>query len=841
MIMNALFLLLTVPSLSAAPLPPYKRVAALVVDDPTSISIDAGVAYLGYWGHCDAFDLQGMRKLWSLKLPGAQEMVGDLRVVGSELVVCTSSDLRGTKSRLDGFSLSTRKRRWSVARKGAVTPIAFDASCLYVGMSGGHLSALDRKTHKARWTISLPPAKNSSDDIQSILVSDGRVVVNSGAQTAGYVAATGKKLWADDESYMFRRNPVIAAGVVWAPQGNGSVARDLKTGTLLWKSVDIHLGDFGGGFAGGFVGSRRGSVVLLEPRTGKVRWSHELSDPEVSGGSQYAQSVGSMLFVRGAKSAAIYDPKGKSLWTGDSDGATEPPCWSNAQALVTFGGTRFTRYEHGTVVKIPTDPAGRRALATKLVGQWDKLDDAETKQLISLGDDAFEPLLKAFLAACDAYDAKKGHDDYPLYSKYHALGETLAKVTTAGRGKELVGVLRSAKKESSAKPAIMTLVAQFGDPDEVVPLFLKELEGFATPGFEMYESNTYVARSYIIQSKHPLAVKFMLAQISNPKGDYTLREEAYWHLAGTAGEAGLKAVLAERHKRTLLRPLAERMELEKAAVHKDKTPDPETVVLAEKKDAQGRTWGLLQCGVLASRGDLWIAEKVDGKWKDPLFLGVSLEGVSRWVKPPVPEPKVAGKTAKELADGAWFALVGNGEIRKDTDADGLTDLVEKRLGTDASKADTDGDGDSDAVDPWPNAAPRATTEAEKVMEAVFEARYHFTGSTGPGLISAPSGAKPFEMVGRDGPVMWEVPGSATWSSELSHCYEQGVAMLGFRGGHQEAPKSWDDVLEWNKDRTEAQVTISTYYGGLAGDGYSAVVRKFGNDWVVVEMRMAYVS
>ena len=35
--------------------------------------------------------------------------------------------------------------------------------------------------------------------------------------------------------------------------------------------------------------------------------------------------------------------------------------------------------------------------------------------------------------------------------------------------------------------------------------------------------------------------------------------------------------------------------------------------------------------------------------------------------------------------------------------------------------------------------------------------------------------------------------------------------------------------------------ISTYRGGLNGDGYEAKVRKFGDDWVVVSLTMAYVS
>jgi hypothetical protein len=35
--------------------------------------------------------------------------------------------------------------------------------------------------------------------------------------------------------------------------------------------------------------------------------------------------------------------------------------------------------------------------------------------------------------------------------------------------------------------------------------------------------------------------------------------------------------------------------------------------------------------------------------------------------------------------------------------------------------------------------------------------------------------------------------------------------------------------------------ISTYYGGLNGSGYRVVVRKFGDQWLPVELKMEYVS
>jgi hypothetical protein len=52
-------------------------------------------------------------------------------------------------------------------------------------------------------------------------------------------------------------------------------------------------------------------------------------------------------------------------------------------------------------------------------------------------------------------------------------------------------------------------------------------------------------------------------------------------------------------------------------------------------------------------------------------------------------------------------------LRRDSDGDGLADVAEKLLFTDAQSADTDGDGVSDLLDPTPNATPSHMGQAER--------------------------------------------------------------------------------------------------------------------------------
>lgn len=829
-----------------APLPPYRRETTIQVFpsayDP-AVAISAGTFFAANGSQCVAYAFPSLKKLWSLSVPGGESAEG-LICVGATLYVSTEPAYRKKDSHLFALDAKTGKVRWSAPSTSQGSPIAYGLGRLYLSLKPYNISAFDPKTRKPVWTKPVGTEKKNRGMMQgrleTVAFDSGCVLTNCDSTTFCFDAKTGKQLWFEKDSSMFRETLPIGSGVVYVQSGNGAVGRELRTGREVWRTAQS-FSDCVGAFQGAFVGIRYGTLSAIAPKSGRELWSHKVGSDRSSGGRQYISPVGSLQFVRGMSASMIVDARGKALWAGKEDEALPNPIWSDGKALVCFDGSRLMRYVHGEEAAIPTDSAARQALARKWVARFDELDESDVKRLESLKDDAFEPLLEAFVKTCDAHDAKgERGDSYALYSKYQDLGKVLAGVVSSRRTNDLMAALGTCKPRSSAKPTLLTLLARVGDPKVVTPYFLKEIEGVETPGFEMYESNTYVARQYIAQSSDPRAVAYMVRVLRDPKADDAQRFEAYVNLARTGGEEGVRAVLAERHKRTLLKPLEERVvEGFLGAGEFGKKMKP----LGEKADAQGRTWGLLQSGVLGSAGDLWLAEKVNGKWVRPLFTGVSTEGVSRWAKPAPPEPTFSGKTAKQLSDGAWFTtLVGNAELAKDSDGDGLTDIAEKRLGTDPKKPDTDGDGDSDAVDPWPNAASRELSDTEQAVAAAFEARYHFGASVGPGLFNAPKGMKPFEMVGRSGPMLWVAEGQQPWALPLQQCYEQGVAFIGVYGGTEDDTKPpGDAAVRWNKDRTEASLTISTYFGGLNGTGYSATVRKIGNEWVVVAMRMAYVS
>lgn len=84
--------------------------------------------------------------------------------------------------------------------------------------------------------------------------------------------------------------------------------------------------------------------------------------------------------------------------------------------------------------------------------------------------------------------------------------------------------------------------------------------------------------------------------------------------------------------------------------------------------------------------------------------------------------KDRSRTLPPLTKTRDLERLGLAATGKDSDHDSLTDLMERRLGTDPHNPDTDGDGLKDGVDKNPLAAPRRLSEVEQILAAAFEAR-----------------------------------------------------------------------------------------------------------------------
>jgi hypothetical protein len=148
-----------------------------------------------------------------------------------------------------------------------------------------------------------------------------------------------------------------------------------------------------------------------------------------------------------------------------------------------------------------------------------------------------------------------------------------------------------------------------------------------------------------------------------------------------------------------------------------------------------------------SAGGYWILRSTDGgaTWNRPLYTGLRVmqpyeivigstlpmlgeDGVRIEVAVNEPDEKsitfpLVARRAKRTKEGVAIDLKWR-DLERDSDGDGLTDLMEERILTDPNAADTDGDGLPDGIDPMPQVAFRQSSgDAAQIIATVFQAYF----------------------------------------------------------------------------------------------------------------------
>jgi hypothetical protein len=236
---------------------------------------------------------------------------------------------------------------------------------------------------------------------------------------------------------------------------------------------------------------------------------------------------------------------------------------------------------------------------------------------------------------------------------------------------------------------------------------------------------------------------------------------------------------------------------------------------------------------LGGSKDLWVAE-VDamGRILGPGdFLGgdageplrASVEGGTLTIERTSPP----GSVQFELA-----------ELRRDTDGDGLPDVVERRIRTDPSLQDTDGDGLIDSKDSAPNGAALPASEEQDIVRAVFQQYFTFKDAADHDLAVMVS-EFPLQWLGRQGPTITLTPRQD--SEFIEEAGLDGVAHISIAPGWHERGRDEDPDQELAVAADERRYRLTSYRGGLNAVGYDITVRRLGRRWLIKECTMAWIS
>lgn len=764
------------------------------------------------------------------------------------------------KATLYGYEPSSGKELMNISISGLRSDPEIVGTTLYCLLNNNTFKAIDLESNKTIWSIDIPgdflgKYDYASDKWFYLCIKATRDKILIQKSHGGVLCIernSGKICWRydhNDESYWQFSADDGSVYIVLRSKGTIN-ALNMRDGSQKWTvNVNTEVACYPVSSENLLLfWGKNGTFYAVDGRNGDILWSHKNIMPMFAGCVRPLKFNNRILIPIGTK-LLVFDLKGEKLWEFNNKvyDFDEVEVLNDGYVFIT--SRDILRFVKGTPPEPPTSHQAKKLLAHKLVSRFDELQDDELHLLGQLGDEAFEallPLVKKKLRIFDKAAPKESSiltDKYsvisdwsPEYYKFRNAFYALGGVTTRKHTPLLFSLLSMARKDTS-KCEILKLLSKKGDERLTIPFFIKALKTKEKDNKEYDEDDHIdylfgIALSTVADSKAPEVVEFLIEYLADPLSNSSIRRAAYLNLGRTGGEKGARAVLSARDNTRTIPSLEEfaRFDLLGSG---DEPKHYDNKLLNVYKDMAGQVWGLACSYTLGSCRDLWILKSDGKKWNSSFFTGRMLD-------------------IKQGRITDWYSdLVCNADLAKDSDGDGWTDEVEKRLGTDPSSKDTDGDGLIDSIDKNPLAAPRKLSEKEKILQAAFEGRYCFCSGDGykvPCLVKLPEGVEPLEFFGFDWVIIPVRKGEQSpLSMAVAQIEEHGVAVVSFHKprfdlkGNFIGKNGKEGLILWNNDKTEAKIHVDTFYGSLNAAGYDILLKKFGEDWIVIYIRCVRVS
>lgn len=653
-----------------------------------------------------------------LRIPSHDQYQGPEVLGENSIVVMGDHDERKFLTLYD-FNTGAPLRNIQLKGTHSIGMAAFDG-VIYLLMNTGEFTALREKDLSRIWTRQLPgysgPAKmekvgdrlvlGASSGLAVIDIADGSVkwnvpkvygpnaviadgLVYPGGQLREVIEiATGKPQWKVPSNLQAHG---VVDGVAIFQHLEYLEGRNWKTGEFLWSKP--HGSRVGGAIKGGPV-SIRGHELLT---------SLELT-PRTSRGDERQYTIRAIT------------PQGDIAWTRPGRMPVSQSPW-----IVQEADSFVRRYDPGTPMPLPKDEAGRKAEAERLVRQYEQLDEYERERIYELGEYASAPLIRRAESWGTLITTPPNNWVEPERSYYDRAIFQLNTIATRKDSDLLIDILKRAKSDHVAS-GFRTIFLKHGDLERGIEFALPRLKARgAKPDWGDWE--------IVSRSQNPAAKEATRAFLQWPGSGFWWA--AYTMLSG-GNELDRKAVLAARPIRQALPTWQMQFK---------------GIPCGEGLDSKGKKWQFSTSGVLGNNNDLFMRPWTGKKWGAPVYTGIEVPGYADTDSYRYDDAKTFKKEGAK-----WLKTLPNdARLRKDNDGDGLTDVVEKKIGTNAARADSDGDGLGDGVDPAPLIKPRKLTDKEKVVQEVFTMWHQ--SSPNRSLSVSVEGMAPFELI-TGGQVFW---------------------------------------------------------------------------------------